>query len=120
MTALAILLADGNGRGGGDLKSERGIIGSWVGDRIVIAGDYADPGKFMEGVTPEQLTEAALQHFAEGYQDAERVNLYAFVRQHWTNISKTVIEAMADDTHLRSALYLRGALEKFDDEQRAA
>ena len=46
LTALAILLADGNGRGGGDLRSENPVIGSWAGDRIVIAGDYADEGKF--------------------------------------------------------------------------
>lgn len=46
MYALASLLADGNGRGGGDIPSEDPLIGSWAGDRIVIAGDYADPGKF--------------------------------------------------------------------------
>ncbi len=61
-----------------------------------------------------------MEHFAEGYQEAENVDLHAFARQHWTTISKSVIEAMADDTHLRSALYLRGAIEVFDDEQRAA
>lgn len=46
MYALALLLADGNGRGGGDFPSEASLIGSWAGDRIVIAGDYADCGKF--------------------------------------------------------------------------
>ncbi len=39
MCGLAILLADGNGRGGGDLRSNASVIGSWAGDRIVIAGD---------------------------------------------------------------------------------
>lgn len=48
MQGLAILLADGNGRGGGDLHSENPIIGSWAGDQIVVTGDYADPGKFVE------------------------------------------------------------------------
>ena len=75
MTALAILCADGNGLGGGDIcrtvtgktriKSceeishswERDgkqhhivvpkIAGRWAGDRIVIAGDYAEPGSHM-------------------------------------------------------------------------
>jgi hypothetical protein len=42
MTGLAILLAEGNGRGGGDLDSDNPIIGSWARDRIVVAGDYAD------------------------------------------------------------------------------
>jgi hypothetical protein len=46
MTALALLLADGNGRGGGDMRSDSRLIGSWAGDRIVIAGDYADEGKW--------------------------------------------------------------------------
>jgi hypothetical protein len=58
MACLAILLADGNGRGGGDLMvwnqmtGENApvpgaeIIGSWAGDRIVIAGDYADPDSY--------------------------------------------------------------------------
>lgn len=44
LTALTILLADGNGRGGGDFDSTSPLVGSWAGDRIVISGDYADPG----------------------------------------------------------------------------
>jgi len=48
MQGLAILLADGNGRGGGDLRSENPIVGSWAGDQIVITGDYADEGNFTE------------------------------------------------------------------------
>ena len=47
MTGLAVLLADGNGRGGGDLGSDHPIIGSWAGNRIVVAGDYADPWNFI-------------------------------------------------------------------------
>jgi len=42
MTALAILLAVSNGRGGGDLDAESPLIGSWGGDRIAIVGDYAE------------------------------------------------------------------------------
>jgi hypothetical protein len=68
LTALAILLAKDNGRGIGDLhvaqpdapleRWERNgwervrtphahLVGSWAGDRIVIAGDYGDslPGQ---------------------------------------------------------------------------
>jgi len=70
LTALAILLAKDNGRGLGDLhvampetpldnweKADYGLkrvrtphahlVGSWAGDRIIIAGDYGDniPGK---------------------------------------------------------------------------
>lgn len=42
---LVLLLADGNGRGGGDYRKEHGaveMVGRWAGDRIVVAGDYAD------------------------------------------------------------------------------
>ena len=51
--ALCILLAHSNGRGGGDLHTdnlsepERALIGSWAGDRIVVAGDYDDNGLFI-------------------------------------------------------------------------
>ena len=33
LTALSILLADGNGRGVGDLGSENPMVGHWAGDR---------------------------------------------------------------------------------------
>ena len=61
MTGLAVLLADGNGRGGGDLHSKNPIIGSWAGDRIVIAGDYADPGKFIPKGMNKRLYEKVLK-----------------------------------------------------------
>ena len=52
LLAMTVLLADGNGRGGGDLEIEarqdkRNLLGSWAGDRIIIAGDYADTYKFL-------------------------------------------------------------------------
>lgn len=40
--ALTLLLADGNGLGGGDFGADSPRIGSWAGDRIVIVGDYAE------------------------------------------------------------------------------
>lgn len=64
MQGLAILLADGNGRGGGDLRADDSIIGSWAGDRIVVAGDYADEGNFTEG-SEKTLYETALQSFED-------------------------------------------------------
>lgn len=81
MSGLAILLADGNGRGGGDLHSENPIIGSWAGDRIVIAGDYADEGKFTED---------------------ESRNLYSVTDDpEWSEISEDVIEALKDDAYVK-------------------
>ena len=49
MTGLAVLLAEQNGRGGGDLRSEHPVIGSWARDRIVIAGDYYEDDELFEG-----------------------------------------------------------------------
>jgi hypothetical protein len=39
--ALWLLLANSNGRGGGDAK-QHDLIGAWAGDRIVVQGDYAE------------------------------------------------------------------------------
>lgn len=83
MQALAILLADGNNRGGGDLRSEREIIGSWAGDNIVITGDYADEGKFCDNPTK---------------------NLYA-VSERFKDVSFEVLEALCDDSWFRSNFY---------------
>lgn len=92
MTGLAILLASGNGRGGGDLRSEHPIIGSWAGDRIVITGDYADAGLF--------LTEAEVAAHEKGS------NLYNVANEsrEWTDISHQVLEALVDDDYLAESL----------------
>jgi len=45
-SALFLLVANSNGRGGGDAPPHP-MIGRWAGDRIVVQGDYAvetDPG----------------------------------------------------------------------------
>jgi hypothetical protein len=82
MACLAILLADGNGRGGGDLDSNHPIIGSWAGDRIVITGDYADEGKFVD--TPD-------------------ANLYAALTDNpnYTDVSEKAIAALGDDEYFK-------------------
>lgn len=83
MTALAILLADGNGRGGGDLHMPEnhpftGLVGSWAGNQIVVTGDYADQGRF--GASPDKNL----------YQDAEK----------YKDISLHVMELMCCDKYL--------------------
>lgn len=80
MTALAVLLSVGNGRGGGDLRSSNPIIGSWAGDRIAIIGDYVDEEEFE--ATYEQVSE-------------------------WTDISEQVMVAMKDDKYLAEGLQER-------------
>lgn len=42
-TALFLLLANSNGRGGGDAVPHA-LIGRWAGDRILVQGDYAKEG----------------------------------------------------------------------------
>lgn len=49
-SALFLLLANSNGRGGGDAP-QHPLIGTWAGDRIVVQGDYAktsDPAYLTE------------------------------------------------------------------------
>lgn len=88
LTALAILLADGNGRGGGDLHSNHPIIGSWAGDRIVVAGDYADEEKFLK--TKD------IVKFKMLLGDTTP-NLYEFAMEHFEDISDKALAAMLDD-----------------------
>ena len=83
MQGLAILLADGNGRGGGDLHSENPIIGSWAGDSIVVAGDYADEGNFVDDTTKN------LYQVSETYED----------------ISFKVIECLCEDNWWKQQYY---------------
>lgn len=45
---LAILLADGNGRGGGDLITESELIGSWKGCRIALIDEVVTDSKLSE------------------------------------------------------------------------
>lgn len=78
LAGLAILLADGNGRGGGDLHSENDIVGSWAGDNIVVAGDYADDGKFVKEVDR---------------------NLYNVASSEGEDISLKVLDALFDDSY---------------------
>lgn len=82
MTALAVLLADGNGRGGGDLGSENDIIGSWAGDPIVVAGDYADQGKFLPA-------------------DKSEETLYSVCEDEGEDISAKVLDALMEDRWFR-------------------
>ena len=81
LAGLSILLADGNGRGGGDLHSENDIVGSWAGDNIVVAGDYADEGKFVKDVNR---------------------NLYSIANIEGEDISLKVLDALCDDQYFFS------------------
>lgn len=78
MMALAVLLSDGNGRGGGDLRSRDPIVGSWAGDRIVIAGDYADRswknGNAVDATRADETPNLYCRLGSDGFEDiSERV-----------------------------------------------
>jgi hypothetical protein len=100
MLGLAVLLADGNGRGGGDLHSEHPIIGSWAGDRIVIAGDYADEGNYIaaEDITPEMV-----EQIRDDYGDEEKevthetITLYTLSCVSFREVSEEVRAALQGD-----------------------
>lgn len=92
LTGLAILLADGNNRGGGDLHCDDQIIGSWSGDRIVIAGDYADPGK--------HLTKSQVAKLKKQCPDL-MPTLYAYAAENFADVSCQTILAMCADEYIR-------------------
>jgi hypothetical protein len=87
MAALAVLLASGNGRGGGDLRSDASLIGSWAGDRIVVAGSYGDRELFVA-----DFARAAGVAITEDV-DIE-VSLYDFAREHGRDVTGAVRDAM--------------------------
>jgi len=101
MTGLAILLAD---KGSDDLFSDNPIIGSWVGDRVVIAGTYADSDKFI----PEEFKEKLFDKCLEMQQDRkvdeetkkrlaqENCNLSNLASFFFENISEKVIEVLEE------------------------
>jgi hypothetical protein len=122
LLALTLLLADGNGRGGGDFfcsqylreqeryqqkkaktlpnarKLNDPIIGSWAGDRIVIAGGYADSREFLTGEEVQRY-----QKWHEDHEGPERreykeknTTLFEVAYRFYTNISQQVLEVLTD------------------------
>ena len=80
LTGLAILLANSNGRGGGDLMAaDKDVAGRWAGDRIVVAGDYAevtDPGERGEVTHYKRISE-------EKYRDVSKWVLQEMMKDQW-------------------------------------
>jgi len=96
MQGLAILLADGNGRGGGDLYSENPLVGSWAGDNIVVTGDYADEGKFVPVKDKKQ-------------------NLYQYSDENFEDISYKVIECLCDDAWWKQQFFEEWKAQGYQD-----
>jgi hypothetical protein len=89
MTALAILLLQGcGGDWEDDARCPDPIVGSWAGDRIVIAGEYGKSGKYPP--------------LDNG------LNLYRACRwAPWTEISQLALRAMATERNTREAMMRR-------------
>lgn len=68
---LFLLLANSNGRGGGDFKDHE-IIGRWAGDEIVVQGDYAEEGDaaFIPDSELEQYVD--ISHYAKELFEKEQ------------------------------------------------
>lgn len=103
MTALAILLADGNDRGGGDLHTTSTYVGRWAGDRIVITGDYADAGKFTD--TGDNLYDT-VTYYKTGKKvryDYDPTTLHdeTIPNPEWHEVSADVMAALLDDSYIR-------------------
>ena len=96
MTALAVLLSNGNGRGGGDLNTKSVIPGRWAGDRIVVAGDYGDEGKWLENFSQAEL-EVVAKKILGDYQKIKNVNLYDYAEVYFENISPKVLKVLCED-----------------------
>lgn len=96
MSCLAILLADGNNRGGGDLRSDNPIIGSWAGDRVVVTGDYADDGKFIPEGTVVKVDGRRVLDF----------NLYTWASEEngFKNVSVATMRVLCEDSYVRQSI----------------
>jgi hypothetical protein len=99
---LTVLLADGNGRGGGDLHgADEAVAGRWANNRVVVTGDYADKGhkvpardlKAWQAGTIEIKDTDTWRHYA----DVKDPTLYQLARVSYENISHAVITELCKD-----------------------
>jgi hypothetical protein len=73
---IYLLLAISNGRGGGDVPMDgiEHLLGRWAGDRVFVAGDYAEPSDIS----------------IEGKPDAYAAYGLVDEGDEWTNISSQI------------------------------
>ncbi|KKL26804.1 hypothetical protein LCGC14_2391540, partial [marine sediment metagenome] len=78
------------------------VAGRWTGDRIVVAGDYADEGHLV----PKDLLalwvkeERGAKFYTKGYQD-KAPTLYAIADCYFEDISLLALRAIAEDRWVR-------------------
>jgi len=71
-TALWLLVANSNGRGGGDARKNP-LIGRWAGNRILVQGDYAEEGDPSYAMPGELDTYADISKEVKDMLDTEFV-----------------------------------------------
>lgn len=107
MSALALLLTNGNGQGLGDHPSESPFVGSWAGDKIIVAGDYGEPGRFMT---------AAQKRAAEKREEHEcNRNLYTTAHASFRDISDDIITVLCEDDYMRHEMCKNTSWRKPED-----
>ncbi len=136
-TALAVLLADANGRGGGDLRINEDhphfkLVGSWAGDRIVVAGDYSDKGLYgipgtlyrhaqrhFECISPQMLEVLACDSYIK--EDIDNMRGKGFLRD-WTDPREDYVKEEAELNELAEDVRrkLRSATVTVDAEDTAS
>jgi hypothetical protein len=67
-TALFLLLACSNGRGGGDAIPHK-MVGRWSGDRIAIIGDYAEVDDIQGAVDAKHIYESLTDEYTDISKD---------------------------------------------------
>jgi hypothetical protein len=103
------------------------IVGSWAGDRIVVAGDYDNPGKFLtrelvrEWCLSKDYPATAVENgktvfgwYLDGKKEKvfnreptnfsdpnRRPNLYTIAGDLFEDVSERVLRAMCDDKYVR-------------------
>jgi hypothetical protein len=90
MTALAVLLAKDNGKGGGDFHHEDPLVGSWAGDSIIIAGDYGDAGV--------DVPDGAV------CDEGRPANLYSHAKETFEDISLRMRELICRDEYVKESV----------------
>tara|TARA_Y100001972_G_scaffold17242_4_gene19005 strand:- start:1576 stop:2118 length:543 start_codon:yes stop_codon:yes gene_type:complete len=82
LQGLAILLANGNGRGGGDHDSDNNLVGSWSGDQITVEGDYADD-TLWDQIESLDYKGNPNPNYVKGWKDISKETFKCLLEDEW-------------------------------------